>query len=270
MRAALEQAALEAGQCILRVAAAGHGVRIKPDQSPVTDADEQAEAIILTHLARYFPEIPVVAEEEIAAGCTPDCGGGRFFLVDALDGTKEFINGKPDYTVNIALIEAGIPVGGVVYAPSYRRIYSGFDSNAEAVTLDAQGIALRREPIRTRPPAAPLIAIASRSHNSPETDSYLTGLGTGCSQSVGSSLKFCMLAEGDADVYPRFSRTMQWDTAAGDAVLRAAGGVTLELDGTPLRYGERHHGPDPGFANPYFVAWGRLPEQYLRLQQTEA
>lgn len=270
MRAALELAALEAGARILSVAAAGHGVRIKPDHSPVTDADEQAEAIILTHLATHFPDIPVVAEEEISAGCTPDCSAGRFFLVDALDGTKEFIAGKPDYTVNIALIEAGIPVGGVVYAPSYRRLYSGFAGLAEAITLDAAGETVRREQIRTRPPETPLIAIASRSHNSPETGSYLTGLGTDCFQSIGSSLKFCMLAEGDADVYPRFTRTMQWDTAAGDAVLRAAGGVTLELDGRPLLYGERHHGPDPGFANPYFVAWGRMPQQFLRRQTAEA
>ena len=266
MRAALELAALEAGARILDVAAAGHGVRIKPDQSPVTDADEQAEAIILAHLMQHFADVPVVAEEEVSAGCTPDCGKGRFFLVDALDGTKEFINGRPDYTVNIALIENGMPIGGVVYAPSYRRLYSGFDGVAEAVTLDASGATVRRETIRTRPPHTPPVAIASRSHNSPETGSYLTGLGTDCFQSIGSSLKFCMLAEGDADVYPRFTRTMQWDTAAGDAVLRAAGGVTLELDGRPMTYGERHDGPDPGFANPYFVAWGRMPEQYLRRQ----
>ena len=262
MRALLEQAALEAGARILAVAAAGHGVRIKPDQSPVTDADTQAEEIILGHLERHCGDIPVVAEEEIAAGRMPLVDCPRFFLVDALDGTKEFINGRPDYTVNIALIDQGRPVAGVVYAPSYRKLFSAEGDIAESLLVDADGAIASRTVIRTRPPQEPLVAIASRSHNSPETGSYLSGLGTDCFQSIGSSLKFCMLAEGAADVYPRFTRTMQWDTAAGDAVLRAAGGVTLELDGRPMLYGERKDGPDAGYANPYFVAWGRMPPQY--------
>nr|WP_316655521.1 3'(2'),5'-bisphosphate nucleotidase CysQ [uncultured Gellertiella sp.] len=262
MRKRLEQAALEAGNRILAVAAAGHGVRIKPDQSPVTEADDQAESIILEHLGRHFPDIPVVAEEDYAAGRTLAFTSTRFFLVDALDGTKEFIAGKPDYTVNIALIDNGLPVAGVVHAPAYRRLYSAEADVAQSVSIDVRGEIGERADISTRPPQTPLIAIASRSHNSPETGSYLSGLGTDCFQSIGSSLKFCMLAEGQADVYPRFSRTMQWDTAAGDAVLRAAGGVTLELDGRPLLYGERHEGPDLGYANPYFVAWGRLPHQF--------
>lgn len=264
MRSLFELAAVEAGAAILHVAAAGHGVTIKPDLSPVTDADMQAEAVILRHLAAAFADVPVVAEEEIAAGRIPHVHARRFFLVDALDGTKEFISGKADYTVNIALIENGIPVAGVVYAPAYRKLYLAEGGKAEAVVVGTDGQALERQTIRTRPPETPLVAIASRSHNSPRTGEYLSGLGTDCFQSIGSSLKFCLLAEGGADVYPRFTRTMQWDTAAGDAVLRAAGGVTLELDGRPLLYGERPDGPDEGYANPYFVAWGRLPPQYQR------
>lgn len=264
MRHLLELAALEAGAAILRVAAAGHGVMIKPDLSPVTDADMQAEAVILRHLAAAFAEVPVVAEEEIAAGRMPHVTESRFFLVDALDGTKEFISGKADYTVNIALIEDGVPVAGVVYAPAYRKLYLAAEGVAEAVVVGPDGEAMDRAFIRTREPENPLVAIASRSHNSPRTGEYLSGLGTDCFQSIGSSLKFCLLAEGGADVYPRFTRTMQWDTAAGDAVLRAAGGVTLELDGRPLLYGERPDGPDEGYANPYFVAWGRLPPQFRR------
>ena len=264
MRLILEQAALEAGAAILEVAARGHGVRIKPDQSPVTDADTRAEAIILDHLTRAFSDIPIVAEEEIAAGRLPDIHSRRFFLVDALDGTREFINGHADYTVNIALIDDGVPVAGVVHAPAYRKLYLSGDGIAEAVLVDATGQASERTVIRTREPQSPLVAIASRSHNSPRTGEYLSDLGTDCFQSIGSSLKFCMLAEGGADVYPRFTRTMQWDTAAGDAVLRAAGGVTLELDGRPLLYGEHCNGPGEGYANPYFVAWGRVPPQFKR------
>lgn len=260
----LERAAIEAGAAILRVAAEGHGVRLKPDLSPVTDADTQAEAIILAHLATGYPGVPVVAEEEIAAGRMPTVHCSRFFLVDALDGTKEFINGQADYTVNIALIEDGVPVAGVVYAPAYRKLYLADGGKARSVVIGSNGEPATRQTIATRDPLSPPVAIASRSHNSPRTGEYLSGLGTDCFQSVGSSLKFCMLAEGGADVYPRFTRTMQWDTAAGDAVLRAAGGVTLELDGRPLSYGERRGGHDDGYANPYFVAWGRLPPQYQR------
>ncbi|MBB4063204.1 3'(2'),5'-bisphosphate nucleotidase CysQ [Gellertiella hungarica] len=265
MRHALEQAALEAGSAILAVAAKGPGIRLKSDQSPVTEADEQAEAIVLAHLAEHFAGIPVVAEEEIAAGRFPAVNCPRFFLVDALDGTKEFIAGKPDYTVNIALIDQGRPVAGVVYAPAYRKLYSADAGIAEAIAVGDDGMPGARRTIRTRTPQDPLVAIASRSHNSPRTGEYLSGLGTDRFQSIGSSLKFCMLAEGEADVYPRFTRTMQWDTAAGDAVLRAAGGATLELDGRPLLYGERREGPDEGYANPYFVAWGRIPHQYRHL-----
>lgn len=264
MRDLLERAAIEAGATILRIAAAGHGVMIKPDLSPVTEADMHAEAIILSHLAAGLPDMPVVAEEELAAGRCPKVEGRRFLLVDALDGTKEFISGQADYTVNIAVIEDGVPVAGVVYAPAYRKLYSAEDHVAQSIIVGPDGTATGRQTIGTREPQTPPVAIASRSHNSPQTGEYLTGLGTDRFQSVGSSLKFCMLAEGGADVYPRFTRTMQWDTAAGDAVLRAAGGVTLELDGRPLAYGERPDGPDAGYANPYFVAWGRLPPQYRR------
>lgn len=252
----LETLALDAGKAILDVYHAGPNVTFKSDSSPVTEADERAEAIILAGLKKAFPDIPVVAEEATAAGNVPDVSGKRFFLVDPLDGTKEFINRRDDFTVNIALIENGIPVAGIVYAPARGVAYTGIDGRAEKLTIADDLTISARERIGCRKAATELTAVASRSHNSPETEAFLAEQGITSTRSVGSSLKFCLLAEGAADVYPRFGRTMEWDTAAGDAVLRAAGGMTVDLSEKPFRYGKTSQPTDSDFANGHFVAWG--------------
>jgi 3'(2'), 5'-bisphosphate nucleotidase len=251
-----ENLALEAGKAILEVYHAGPSVAYKQDASPVTEADERAEAIIVAGLKAAFPDIPVVAEEAAAAGDIPDVSGSRFFLVDPLDGTKEFINRRDDFTVNIALIDDGVPVAGIVYAPARNVAYTGIDGRAEKLTIAEDFAITAREQIGCRAAVEALTAVASRSHNSPETEAFLIERGITATKSVGSSLKFCMLAEGAADVYPRFGRTMEWDTAAGDAVLRAAGGITLDLNDKAFRYGKTQQGHDSDFANGHFVAWG--------------
>ena len=252
----LETLALAAGKAILDVYHAGPSVSLKADNSPVTEADERAEAIILAGLKTAFPDIPVVAEEAAAAGNIPDVSGRKFFLVDPLDGTKEFINRRDDFTVNIALIEDGVPIAGIVYAPARSVAYTGIDGRAEKLVIADDLTIASRERIGCRTAAEGLTAVASRSHNSPETEAFLTEQGITSTTSVGSSLKFCMLAEGAADVYPRFGRTMEWDTAAGDAVLRAAGGITLGTDDKAFRYGKTQQSSDSDFANGHFVAWG--------------
>ncbi|MFB2550048.1 3'(2'),5'-bisphosphate nucleotidase CysQ [Ensifer soli] len=257
MQGLLEAMAVDAGRAILDIYRAGASVSYKPDCSPVTDADEAAEAIILAGLSHHFGTIPVVAEEQAAAGILPDIDGGRFFLVDPLDGTKEFINRRDEFTVNIALIEAGAPVAGVVYAPALGVLYSAEKGLARKQVVAADFS--RSDPvlIGCRNAGDRLVAIASRSHNCSETLAYLADHGITDFEAIGSSLKFCLLAEGIADVYPRFGRTMEWDTAAGDAILRAAGGETLTLAGEPLTYGKRHQQNDSEFANPPFVSRGR-------------
>jgi 3'(2'), 5'-bisphosphate nucleotidase len=253
----LETLALAAGKEILAVYNAGPNVTFKNDASPVTEADERAEAIILEGLSKAFPDIPVVAEESVAAGRVPDVEGKSFFLVDPLDGTKEFINKRDDFTVNIALIKEGVPVAGIVYAPAKGTAWTGGDGKIEKILVDSDFAVTSRKQIGCRVPAGELTAVASRSHNSPETEAFLAEKGITSTKSVGSSLKFCLVAEGEADVYPRFGRTMEWDTAAGDAVLRAAGGMTLDLDGKPFRYGKTKQAHDSDFANGHFIAWGK-------------
>lgn len=252
----LEQAALAAGRIIMGYYADGFSVTHKSDASPVTEADQAAETIILEVLRRVTPDIAIVAEEEAAAGRTPDDIDGRFYLVDPLDGTKEFVQRNGDFTVNIALIEDGVPVVGVVYAPVRGLMFTGVLEAAQELAIGPDGAIESRRPIQARlcPPRA--IAVASRSHHTPETEDYLVKFDVEECVSVGSSLKFCLLARGDADLYPRFSRTMEWDTAAGDAVLRAAGGSTCTVDGKPLRYGKRNQIEDCDFANPHFIARG--------------
>lgn len=252
--AIFERAALEAGRPILAIHRAGPNARYKADASPVTEADEQAEAVILSELEKACPDIPIVAEERAAAGCIPDITDKAFILVDPLDGTKEFINGHDDFTVNIALIEDGAPVAGFVYAPALGIAYVGTWEGAQKLWIDENFGVIRREPIQARTVAAPDIAVASRSHRCPQTDGFLSGCGAREIRTVGSSLKFCLIAEGTADIYPRFGRTMEWDTAAGDAVLRAAGGMTVDLDGAPLRYGKTGRSDRADFANPDFLA----------------
>lgn len=247
--ALLERLAIDAGDVILAVQRTGIEKTDKSDGSPVTEADTKAEALILAGLAKYFPDLPVIAEEAVSAGRAPQTTAARFFLVDPLDGTREFVAGRPDFTVNIALIEDGVPVMGVIFAPAKDELYSG---EGDLASFRSSRHA-EPEPIRVRTPQSPPVALASRSHRTPETDVYIEQAGVEECVSVGSSLKFCWLARGLADLYPRFGRTMEWDTAAGDAILRAAGGETLTLDDKPLRYGKSAE----GFANPYFISRAR-------------
>jgi sulfate adenylyltransferase subunit 2/3'(2'), 5'-bisphosphate nucleotidase len=245
---------LKAGAEIMRVYAGDVVVTTKSDASPVTEADERAERIILDGLKTLAPDIPVVAEEEAAAGRLPEIGN-RFFLVDPLDGTKEFISKNGEFTVNIALIEDGVPVYGAVYAPALERLFWGGGGDAFAADVKG-GEIVDIMPIRVRPtPQNGLSAIGSRSHGGDATQDYLKAFSVAEFVAAGSSLKFCRLAEGAADIYPRMGRTMEWDTAAGDAVLRAAGGRVETLDGRPLVYGKRIQDDAP-FANPHFVAFG--------------
>jgi 3'(2'), 5'-bisphosphate nucleotidase len=206
-----------------------------------------------------MPDIPVIAEEQMAAGIEPDISGGRFLLIDPLDGTREFINRNGEFTVNIALIEDGRPVAGIVYAPVVGVAYTGGPDGACKLTVDASQTVLSRQAIHVRPVATPPIAVASRSYLDAETKRYLDELDPCECCTVGSSLKFGLVAEGKADVYPRFGRTMEWDTAAGDAVLRAAGGSVLAGDGQPLTYGKRGRNDAADFANGAFFAWGGRP-----------
>jgi 3'(2'), 5'-bisphosphate nucleotidase len=245
-----------AGEIILRHYNAAEAVlaRRKDDQSPVTIADEEAEAFILAGLARLAPGIAVIAEEEVAAGRVQAIGA-RFFLVDPLDGTKEFLSRNGEFTVNIAEIENGVALRGVVFAPVKRRLFLGESEGAFEIAT-APGIepdwnAARAIHVRTAP-ADGMIAVASRSHRDSKTDEYLAHYRVKDFVTAGSSLKFCLVAAGEADIYPRHGRTMEWDTAAGHAVLVAAGGTMTTLDGKPFLYGKTQD----KFANPFFVARG--------------
>lgn len=252
----LARIALDAGELIMQVYATDFDVERKGDDSPVTEADEKAEALILAALADADPTLPVIAEESVAAGKIPE-HGNRFALVDPLDGTKEFINKRGEFTVNIGIIENGVPVMGVVYAPALDRLFvaesrfSAWQATAKpggAVPATADRTALR---IR-RAPEAGLTAIASKSHRSDETNAFLDTQPVADIISAGSSLKFCLIAAGEADLYPRHGRTMEWDTAAGQAVAEAAGARVTETNGAPLLYGKTARGYD----NPHFIVWG--------------
>ncbi|ODN66435.1 3'(2'),5'-bisphosphate nucleotidase CysQ [Methylobrevis pamukkalensis] len=198
----------------------------------------------------------MVAEEEAAAGRVP-ATDDRFFLVDPLDGTKEFVSRNGEFTVNVALIDKGVPVAGVVYAPALGDLYVAAGGRAFQARVE-DGAVGALSAISTRAAPAAITAIGSRSHGSGETEAYLGRYNVGAFRPAGSSLKFCLVACGEADLYPRFGRTMEWDTAAGDAVLRAAGGKVVTTDGSPLLYGKRNQPTDSDFANPYFIAAGGL------------
>ena len=239
----LGETAREAGQAILEVVRRGFEVEAKSDSSPVTDADRAAELIILAALARAAPGVPVIAEEEVAAGRIP-VHGDLYFLVDPLDGTKEFVRGGDDYTVNIGLIENGEPKLGVVFAPATGKLHGGCVGVGAWLDEGRGHIS-----IRTRKRGHQLTAVASKSHLNQATMDYLEAAVGACGYAaVGSSLKFCIVAEGKADIYPRASPTSEWDTAAGHAVLLAAGGLVDGPDGAPLRYGKQ------AFLNRAFVA----------------
>ena len=244
----------EAGRAVMAIYEQDFGHRLKDDATPVTDADLAAEAVILAGLARIAPEIPVISEEAAAAGAESKTGE-RFFLVDPLDGTREFLSRNGEFTINIALIEREEPVAGVVYAPALARMFwgerrRGAGEGAVAPEGDTETI---WRPIRVRArPQTGLKVMASRSHRDARTEEWLSTIDVGELVSAGSSLKFCLLAAGEADLYPRFGRTMEWDTAAGHAVLAAAGGRVATEDGAPLTYGKRAR----GFDNPGFIASG--------------
>lgn len=243
-----------AGAAIMEVRArADLGARRKDDGSPVCEADERAEALIVAALRRFMPRTPVIAEEQSARGETP-VQSGAFLLVDPLDGTKNFIAGGDEFTVNVALILAGAPSAGAVYAPALGRLWIG---GASAYVAD---VAPGQKPLRQafapiaarRPAQKPLRAVVSQSHLDPETIGFLDQRRIGERVLAASSLKFCVIAQGDADLYPRFSPTMEWDVAAGDAVLRAAGGAVLTPGGGPFLYGKAAE----RYRNGAFIAWG--------------
>lgn len=258
---ALLPAVLEAGRIEMAYFAGSIEVERKADTSPVTAADHEAEAVLLAALARAAPTVPVIAEEQVAAGNVPEVGH-KFFLVDPLDGTREFIERRPEFTINIGLVEGGQPVFGIVYAPASGRFYLGLgpgeafqahiDPAAAPESLAACGLAAisSREPDPAR-----LVVLDSRSHRSPETEALVARYDVASTLHIGSSLKFCLIAAGEGDFYPRLGPTCEWDTAAAHAVLASAGGSVTTLDGAPLAYGKAAS----QFRNPHFVAWAKRP-----------
>ena len=236
--------ALEAGDKIMEIYARDDfEVRTKSDDSPVTEADEAADALISAGLRAAFPDIALVTEEQSASH---NVQADRFFIVDPLDGTKEFVHRRGDFTVNIALIENGIPVLGVVFAPAKKRLFYT-DATGQTVEESLDGTLT---PLQvSTPDNNALIVVASKSHRDAATDDYINQYQVADSAAAGSSLKFCLVAAGEADLYPRLGRTMEWDTAAGHAVLLGAGGIVVRFDDhTPLTYGK------PIYENPFFIA----------------
>ncbi|MEX0752885.1 MAG: 3'(2'),5'-bisphosphate nucleotidase CysQ [Xanthobacteraceae bacterium] len=250
------QIASEAGRVIMSIYASPSRVDAKADGSPVTEADTAAESVIRARLAEVLPDVTVIAEESFKgiAGPAPN----RFVLVDPLDGTREFISRNGEFTVNIALVENGKPIVGCVYAPALNQLYLAGDGayRAQLRPGDTPPKLTMMQRLATQPyPVEGLRAMASRSHLDAESEALLQRLRVATWKPAGSSLKFCLIAQGDGDIYPRLAPTMEWDTAAGQAVLTAAGGCVIGRDGSPLRYGKA----DAGFRNDGFVAWGRRP-----------
>jgi 3'(2'), 5'-bisphosphate nucleotidase len=235
--------------------------RLKNDRSPVSDADERIEAFLTQRLAQLAPGCPVVGEETAARGEAPLCSDG-FLLVDPLDGTKEFVAHGKDFTINVALVVGKIPRAGAIFAPALGEAWFGGE-RAYAVRADPGGALPppeRWRELHVRPrPREGLVALISRSHQDDETRAFLRKAAINEIREVGSSIKFCRLAEGEADVYPRFGPTMEWDIAAGDAILRAAGGMTLDPSNEPLVYGKA----EAGYRNGPFIAWGAAPSATL-------
>jgi 3'(2'), 5'-bisphosphate nucleotidase len=247
----MRRLALDAGEVILQVYhRPDFAVATKADQSPVTEADQAADTLISAGLRATFPDLPLITEEQAA---THALTAATFLIVDPLDGTKEFVQRRGDFTVNIAYVENGKPVRGVVYAPAQGRLfYTQADGQAaeEAGPFDKGRTGAVRALAVARPDNAALRIVASKSHRDQATDDYIARYEVADLRSAGSSLKFCLLATGEADLYPRLGRTMEWDTAAGDAVLRGAGGQVVRLDDhATLRYGK------PGWENPFFIAF---------------
>ena len=226
--------------------------RIKPDQSPVTDADAASEAAILDGLARLLPDVPVISEES-AGNKPPPALGTSFLIVDPLDGTREFLAGRDEFTVNLAVVTQGAPIAGIIAAPNRGQLWRGIvGDKAERLRLIADS-ADQPQTIRTRPwPSQGAVAAVSRSHFDPATDAFVARLGPLSRTASGSAIKFCLVAEGAADVYPRLAPTCEWDVAAGHAVVVAAGGVVTTPQGSPLPYGRIAE----KFRVPAFVVWG--------------
>ena len=226
--------------------------RLKGDQSPVTAADEASEAAILQGLAQLLPDVPVISEE-MSAGQKPPSLGASFIVVDPLDGTKEFLAGRNEFTVNLAIVTHGTPIAGIVAAPNHGKLWRGVvGKGAERLRLTDDG-AVEPQAVRTRAwPAQDAVAVMSRSHLDPATETFLGRLGPVARQASGSAIKFCQLAEGAADVYPRLSTVCEWDVAAGQALLAAAGGIVTTPEGRPLAYGRAA----ANFRVPAFIAWG--------------
>jgi 3'(2'), 5'-bisphosphate nucleotidase len=244
--AVIRPLAEEAGRATLAFYGDKAAARKKADGSPVTLADEAAEAVILPALRALTPQIAVVSEEEVSKGIAPTNVGARFWLVDPLDGTREFLNGNGEFTVNIALIEASRPVLGVVVAPALGETYAATDG--EAYLADTKG---ERRIVCRHPPAEGETVVGSRSHgDATAMEVFLKHRKVAAFRAAGSSLKLCLIARGEADLYPRLGTTMEWDIAAGHAVLAAAGGGIVTINGAPLLYGKTD------FRNPHFVAFG--------------
>ena len=247
----MRRLALEAGDKIMEIYdGPDFEVKSKSDDSPVTIADEAADAIISAGLRSAFPDVALVTEEQAASHSVQ---ADTFLIVDPLDGTKEFINRRGDFTVNIAYVVDGVPVRGVVYAPAKDRL---FFTTSDGVSVEESGAFAKDEvgatsPIRvSTPDNDALMVVASKSHRDHATDDYIGKYNVKDMKSAGSSLKFCLIATGEADIYPRVGRTMEWDTAAGHAVLSGAGGEVVRFDDhTPLRYGKET------YANPFFIAY---------------
>ncbi|MBD3763304.1 MAG: 3'(2'),5'-bisphosphate nucleotidase CysQ [Rhodobacterales bacterium] len=246
----LRRLALEAGDRIMQVYDSPEfEVKAKSDASPVTEADEAADALISAGLRAAYPDVVLVTEEQVASHALT---AQTFLIVDPLDGTKEFVQRRGDFTVNIAYVRDGVPLRGVVYAPAQGRL---FYTLAEGSSVEETGPFDKDIPGATRPlrvstpDNGALMVVASKSHRDAATDAYIAKYAVKDMTSAGSSLKFCLVATGEADLYPRLGRTMEWDTAAGDAVLRGAGGHVVRFDDhTPLAYGK------PGWDNPFFIA----------------
>jgi 3'(2'), 5'-bisphosphate nucleotidase len=253
---ALAEIAHQAGRLILGFFRTGAAVRRKSDDSPVTAADEQAELLILERLSALAPNLPVIAEERMERSGAVD-PGRRFFLVDPLDGTEEFVNGRDEFTVNIALIENGFAVCGALIAPAKNRAFVGEKGKGAYELVASPERALDFQQARSirarKTPAEGLTVLVSRTHQVEESKTY-EGHGIARALPVASSLKFGILAAGEGDLYPRHGPTSEWDTAAGQAILEAAGGSMKTIDGSVFRYGK----VEAGFRNPGFIARGLL------------
>ena len=253
---ALVAASIAAGEVILRVRAGGLSVEKKADHSPVTEADRAAEAIITERLTKIAPGTAVIAEEAVYEGRIPEVGNA-FFLVDPLDGTREFVKGGNDFTVNIGLVRDGMPAVGVIYVPATGKLYGGAVGTGAWRADVVNGVVGGKRSMHVRPALqGPIDVVASKSHRTKETDAFIARFDVGRLVSAGSSVKFCVIAAGEADLYPRMGTTMQWDTAAGEAILRAAGGKVVTIEGKPLAYGPSGASGAEAFRNPWFVAVG--------------